>query len=51
MSSTVYPVHGGLEDWAYAAGWDNIEEESTLAKCEPMTYRLEDEFNSMSYKD
>lgn len=22
MTSTVYPVKGGLEDWVYAAGWD-----------------------------
>ena len=22
MTSIVYPVGGGLEDWAYAAGWD-----------------------------
>ncbi|OMJ83263.1 hypothetical protein SteCoe_15851 [Stentor coeruleus] len=23
MSDVVYPVNGGLEDWAYAGGWDN----------------------------
>ena len=23
MSDTVYPVDGGMEDWAYAAGWEN----------------------------
>jgi len=22
ISSTIYPVNGGLEDWAYGAGWD-----------------------------
>ena len=22
MNSMVYPVHGGMEDWMYAAGWD-----------------------------
>ena len=22
MSAGVYPVHGGMEDWAYAASWD-----------------------------
>ena len=26
MSSTVYPVRGGLEDWAYGAGWDTADE-------------------------
>ena len=23
MNSIVYPVHGGMEDWAYAASWDS----------------------------
>lgn len=23
MNSMVYPVHGGMEDWMYAAGWDD----------------------------
>lgn len=23
MTDTVYDVSGGLEDWAYAAGWEN----------------------------
>ena len=23
MSSTVYPVNGGMEDWAYGASWDD----------------------------
>ena len=22
MNSLVYPVHGGMEDWVYASGWD-----------------------------
>ena len=22
LNSQVYPVHGGMEDWAYAASWD-----------------------------
>ena len=22
INSIVYPVYGGMEDWAYAAGWD-----------------------------
>ena len=22
MGAGVYPVHGGMEDWAYAASWD-----------------------------
>ena len=24
MNEVVYPVNGGLEDWAYAGGWENI---------------------------
>jgi hypothetical protein len=23
ISSTIYPVQGGLEDWGYGAGWDH----------------------------
>jgi hypothetical protein len=23
MNEVVYPVNGGLEDWAYAGGWEN----------------------------
>ena len=30
MTETVYPVGGGLEDWAYAAGW---EKGATLPAC------------------
>jgi hypothetical protein len=22
MNDVVYPVHGGMEDWGYAASWD-----------------------------
>ena len=36
MTETVYPVGGGLEDWAYAAGWDR-EPDATLAECTPVT--------------
>jgi hypothetical protein len=39
MSSTVYPVRGGLEDWAYGAGWD-YGHEATNLKCTPHTYIL-----------
>jgi hypothetical protein len=40
ISSTIYPVNGGLEDWAYGAGWDFFGKEATLEKCEPFTYVL-----------
>eukprot|EP01042_Synura_sphagnicola_P000199 gene199-201_t len=30
MNSVVYPVDGGLEDWAYAAGWDS----GPMRKCD-----------------
>ena len=29
ISTTIYPVNGGLEDWAYAAGWDTYPDRST----------------------
>ena len=39
MSSTIYPCHGGLEDWAYAAGWD-YNSNATEKRCSPITYPL-----------
>ena len=24
ISKTIYPVNGGLEDWAYGASWDTV---------------------------
>jgi hypothetical protein len=30
ISSTIYPVNGGLEDWAYGGGWDFSENASFL---------------------
>ena len=49
MSSTVNPVRGGLEDWAYAAAWDQ-EPNATVAKCSPKTYPLESSIK-MSFED
>ena len=43
MTSIVYPVGGGLEDWAYAAGWDN-QVDASIKKCTPKTYPLPDDF-------
>ena len=40
MSKMVYPVGGGMEDWGYAASWDNEASDATLAKCTPKTYPL-----------
>jgi hypothetical protein len=43
ISSTIYPVNGGLEDWAYAAGWDYFNQQSNQATslhCRPQTYAL-----------
>lgn len=34
MTSTVYEVRGGVEDWAYAAGWD-IGKDATIYECTP----------------
>lgn len=43
MTSVVYPVGGGLEDWAYAAGWDKAPGAS-LSECIPRTYPLPENF-------
>lgn len=40
ISSTIYPVGGGLEDWAYGAGWDYENNQATLLQCQPQTYVL-----------
>lgn len=34
MSAGVYPVHGGMEDWAYAASWDAAR----LSGCTPSSH-------------
>lgn len=45
MTSTVYPVGGGMEDWAYGAGWDNQDPDATMDKCSPLTQpSLQDDF-------
>jgi hypothetical protein len=41
ISSTIYPVYGGLEDWGYGGGWDYENDQATLLRCEPITYLLE----------
>jgi hypothetical protein len=35
MNSLVYPVHGGMEDWAYAATWDLEEKPGGRATVRP----------------
>ena len=38
MTSTVYPVGGGMEDWGYGGGWDNLPgTDAGFEKCEPQT--------------
>ena len=36
-------MRGGLEDWAYGAGWDysSVGGSSTIFECKPYTYKLE----------
>ena len=34
MTSTVYPVGGGMEDWGYGAGWDTATN-AGFYKCVP----------------
>lgn len=42
MTSTVYGVRGGLEDWSYGAGWD-FEGEASMLNCKPYTYKWDHE--------
>jgi len=39
ISSTIYPVNGGLEDWGYGAGWDE-DHDATRYDCKPRSYLL-----------
>jgi len=43
MTSVVYPVGGGLEDWSYGCGWDLVPG-ATLASCTPYTYSIDSTF-------
>ena len=45
MTSTVYPVGGGFEDWAYGAGWDHASD-AIVKRCNPWSYTLADDFMS-----
>lgn len=47
MTSVVYPVGGGLEDWAYGAGWDHGPD-AAVPRCSPRTYPLPDNFYAES---
>ncbi|CDW79494.1 zinc carboxypeptidase family protein [Stylonychia lemnae] len=41
ISSTIYPVQGGLEDWGYGAGFDYENNEATVFECRPTSYLLQ----------
>lgn len=43
MTDTVYAVNGGMEDWAYGAGWDTGNQ-ATVNKCRPNSYPISDSF-------
>ena len=34
MTSTVYAVGGGFEDWAYGGGWD-LARDASMQACTP----------------
>ena len=40
MSSLVYPVNGGMEDWAYAGSWENeiTKDIRPIKQCRPNTF-------------
>jgi hypothetical protein len=44
MTSVVYPVGGGMEDWAYGAGWDTQQSKAAIQSCDPQTYPLDKDF-------
>ena len=54
MSSLVYPVDGGLEDWAYALNWENNinKDNIPIKKCDINTfsYYNEDWINKNEFK-
>jgi len=37
INEAVYPVHGGMEDWAYGASWMNQYEKKASTPCQPGT--------------
>lgn len=43
MNTVVYPVRGGMEDWAYSASWEGSPIIS--APCEPETYKEYKEYS------
>ncbi|RHY41607.1 hypothetical protein DYB34_012700, partial [Aphanomyces astaci] len=39
MNDVVYGVYGGMEDWAYAASWENsFASDSIFTPCTPTQY-------------
>ncbi len=51
MSSIVYPVRGGMEDWAYSASWEGSP--IITQPCKPNTYNgySEEKTNYSNYKN
>lgn len=52
MSSVVYPVNGGMEDWAYAGSWEGVP--VITEPCTPTTYtnyKPDKTIYSKNYKD
>ena len=47
MNDLVYPVHGGLEDWGYAASWDT----AFVKPCTPHSYGGYAAAKTASYPD
>lgn len=47
LNDIVYPVNGGMEDWAYAHSWENNSD-----ICNPYTYKYENdsEINYNAYR-
>ena len=45
MTKVVYPVGGGMEDWAYGAGFDSADG-ATVDRCYPIYYPIDEDFFS-----
>ena len=47
----VYPVNGGLEDWAYAGSWENATAPGTINYCKPYTPNSEFPATELEYSN
>jgi hypothetical protein len=51
LNDIVYPVWGGMEDWAYAGSWENAFYPNSIQTCTPTTYGGYPADRTSSYPD